>query len=257
MSKLETVAAGERGAEAVTKAELPLVKTGIEGLDEIIGGFIKGRTYLVAGETGTGKTIFSLNFLVYGAINGEPGIYVLVDEDYEDLIRGSRAFGWDLEYLINRNLLSVITLLPDFAEKVQKKPIDTIVDSIVAGIEEEASRIGAQRLVIDPVAPFIIGESNVIRVREYIRNLVISIEKGLGTTTIITSEIPTGSNQLSRFGVEEYLAAGVIVLGLERTGNKFRRTLFIRKMRWRPVHPGIYYFDMVPGRGIVIRGPAK
>jgi len=237
--------------------DLPLVKTGIEGLDEIIGGFIRGRTYLVAGETGTGKTLFSLSFLVYGAMNGEPGVYLLVDEDYDDLIRGARAFGWDLEYLVKNDLLSVLTLLPDFPERVRKKSVDTIVNSIVSSIEEEVARLNAQRLVIDPVAPLVVGETDLVRVREYIRNLVITIEKELGTTTIITSEVPTGSNQLSRFGVEEFLAAGVIVLGLQRVGNKFYRTMFIRKMRWRPVQPAIYYFDIVPGRGIVVKGPAK
>jgi len=235
--------------------DLPVVPTGIEGLDELIGGgFIEGRTYLVAGETGTGKTLFSLNFLVYGAMIGEPGVYLLVDEDYEDLIRGARAFGWDLQYLIRNNSLSVLTLVPDFAEKVKNKPIDTIVRSIVESIAGEIERINAKRLVIDPVAPFIVGERDIVWTREYIRNLVITIEKEFRTTTIITSEIPTGSNQISRFGVEEFLAAGVIVLGLERRGNKFYRTILIRKMRWRPVHPAIYYYDIVPGRGIVVKG---
>ncbi len=234
--------------------DLPVVPTGIEGLDELIGGgFIEGRTYLVAGETGTGKTLFSLNFLVYGAMIGEPGVYLLVDEDYEDLIRGARAFGWDLQYLIRNNSLSVLTLVPDFAEKVKNKPIDTIVRSIVESIAGEIERINAKRLVIDPVAPFIVGERDIVWTREYIRNLVITIEKEFRTTTIITSEIPTGSNQISRFGVEEFLAAGVIVLGLERRGNKFYRTILIRKMRWRPAHPAIHYYDIVPGRGIVVK----
>ncbi len=239
-------------------AELPIVKTGIEGLDDIIGGgFIKGRTYLVAGETGTGKTLFSLNFLIYGAMVGEPGVYFLVDEDYEDLIGGARAFGWDLQYLIDNGMLSVLTLMPDFAERAKKKTMDTLVRSIVKSIEEEVVRLNAQRLVIDPVAPLIIGERDVVWTREYIRSLVITIEKELRTTTIITSEIPTGSNQLSRFGVEEFLAAGVLVLGLKKVGNKYYRTLLVRKMRWRPVQPAMYYFDIAPGRGIVIKGPVK
>jgi len=240
-------------AKAVTVPGIELVKTGIEGLDEAIGGgFIKGRTYLVAGETGTGKTLFSLNYLIYGALNGEPGIYLLVDEDYEDLIRGARAFGWDLEVLVKNNLLSILTLLPDFVEKIRNKPIDTIVKSIVYNIASEAMRIKAQRLVIDPVAPLIMGEKDLTWIREYIRSLVISIEKEVGTTSIITSEIPTGSNQLSRFGVEEFLAAGVIVLGLMREGNKFYRTIFIRKMRWLPAHPTIYRMIIKPGQGVAL-----
>jgi len=244
----------ESAVREVRRPKLELVKTGIEGLDEIIGGgLIKGRTYLVAGETGTGKTIFSLNFLIYGALHGEPGVYLLVDEDYEDLIAGAHAFGWDLEVLINNNMLSVLTLLPDFVEKMKDKPIDTIVRSIVYNIASEAKRIGARRLVIDPVAPLILGESDISWVREYIRSLLINIEKTIGTTNIVTSEIPTGSNQLSRFGVEEFLAAGVFVLKLEERDGEFRRTLIIRKMRWRPVPPSAYRFEIVSGRGIIVK----
>lgn len=253
----------ERENEQVITPEKPpspldIVPTGIEGFDDIIGGgFIKGRTYLVAGETGTGKTLFSLNYLVYGATIGEPGIYLLVDEDYEDFVKGALSFGWDLEALIKKNLLSILTLLPDFAEKMRDKPIETIVKSLVYNLKGEAMRIGAKRLVIDPVAPLVMGEKDLTWTRSYVRNLVISIEKELGTTSIITSEIPTGSNALSRFGVEEFLAAGVFVLGIERIKGEFIRTLHIRKMRWRPVKPALYQFSIELGRGIVVNGKIK
>ena len=232
-----------------------LVKLGIKGLDEKIKGVLKSRSYLVSGETGTGKTLFSLGFLLYGAMHGEPGIYVLVDEEYDDFVKGAYDFGWDLEYLIDNDLLSIMTILPDFIDRVKNKPVDTIVMSIVESIVEEARRIGAQRLVIDPVAPLVVNENDVAWMREYIRSLVINIEKRIGTTNIITSEIPTGSTKLSRFGVEEFLAAGVFILGLERIKDKFYRTIFVRKMRWRPVHPEIYVFKIVQGQGIVVGEP--
>ncbi len=241
------------GEEAREREPVQLVKTGIEGLDEVIGGgFIKGRTYLVAGETGTGKTLFSLNYLIYGALHGEPGIYLLVDEDYDDLIGGAKSFGWDLEVLIGANMISVMNLLPDFIEKSKNKPLESLVRTIVGSLAAEARRIGAQRLVIDPIAPLIVGDRDVVWMREYIRSLVTSIERQVGTTTVITSEIPTGSNQLSRFGVEEFLASGIIVLGLRREGGRYYRTLFVRKMRWRPAHPAMYYMEIKPGRGIVV-----
>ncbi|QOJ78214.1 recombinase RecA [Infirmifilum lucidum] len=230
-----------------------LVKTGIEGLDERIGGLLRGRSYLVTGETGTGKTLFSMTFLVRGAMMGEPGIYVLVDEDYDDFARGAYDFGWDIEALMSQRLLSVLTLMPDFVEKLKNKPADVVVGSIVSGILEEAARIKARRLVIDPIAPLMVNEGDVAWTREYIKSLIINLEKRIGTTNIIVSEIPTGSTALSRFGVEEFLAAGVFVLGLERVRNTFYRTLFIRKMRWRPVPPDIFVFDIVEKKGVVVK----
>ncbi|RLF08570.1 MAG: recombinase RecA [Thermoprotei archaeon] len=252
MSKVNVDQTKEVESPQIQREEMELVKTGIEGLDEIIGGLIKGRTYLVAGETGTGKTLFALNFLVYGALNNEPGIYLLVDEDYEDFIKGARAFGWDLEYLIDQDKLSILTLLPDFVERMKNKSLDSIVKSIVYNLGSEARRIGAKRLVIDPVAPLVLSESELGKMREYIRSLIINLEKQVGTTNIITSEIPTGSNKLSRYDIEEFLAAGVFVLRLERIGNKYIRTILIRKMRWRPVHPELYTFSIASGRGIVL-----
>jgi len=238
--------------------KVELVKTGIEGLDPLIGGgFIKGRTYLVAGETGTGKTIFALNYLLHGAMRGEPGVYLLVDEEYDNFVAGARSFGWDLEILIKRGALSVVTLLPDFVERVKSKPVETIVNSIVESLREEVERIDAQRLVIDPIAPLVVGEEDVVRMREYVRSLLTSIERRLGTTTLITSEVPTGTLKLSRFGVEEFLASGVIVLTLRRVGGRFVRALWVRKMRWRPAEPALYPFEIVPGKGIVVHGDKR
>ncbi|RLE80863.1 MAG: recombinase RecA [Thermoprotei archaeon] len=234
---------------------LEIIPSGIEGLDQVIGGgFIRGRTYLVSGETGTGKTLFSLNFLVYGITLGDKGVYVLVDESVEDLMRGAKDFGWDLEALVDRGFLSILTLSQEAMEKLSTKPLDTIVRSIVVDIKSEVEKIGASRLVIDPVISLVFQEKDVVWMREFIRRLIMSIENEVKCTTIITSEIPTNSNSISRFGVEEFLASGVLVLGLQRIGDEYIRTLLVRKMRWRPVKPSIYVFEIVPGKGIVVKG---
>lgn len=237
---------------------MEIVETGIEGLDKLIGGgIIKGRTYLVAGETGTGKTIFALNYLLHGASKGEGGVYLLVDEEYESFIEGARAFGWDLQPLIEQGLLSIVTLLPDFVEKVRNKPVETIVDSIVDNLREEVYRINASRLVIDPIAPLVVGEESVVKMREYVRSLLVNIERKIRATTLVTSEVPTGTVQLSRFGVEEFLATGVLVLSLRNIGGRYSRTIWIRKMRWRPADPSVYEFDIVPGKGIVVKSDKR
>ncbi|MEM1714624.1 MAG: ATPase domain-containing protein [Thermofilaceae archaeon] len=232
---------------------MELVETGIEGLDDVIGGgFIKGRTYLVAGETGTGKTLFSLNFLLHGVAKGESGVYLLVDEEYESFVEGAKSFGWDIEPLIKTGQLYVVTLLPDFVERVRSKPVESVVDSIVSNLKEAVEEVGAERLVIDPIAPLVVEEESVVKMRDYVRSLLVNIERKIGATTLITSEIPTGSTQLSRFGVEEFLAAGILVLGLRYVGNRYTRTIWVRKMRWRPADPAVYEFQIKPGKGIVV-----
>ncbi|RLF09824.1 MAG: recombinase RecA [Thermoprotei archaeon] len=230
--------------------------TGIPGLDELIeGGVLKGRTHLIAGETGTCKTIMSLQFLLNGIKRGEHGIYMAIDEDSESVIRGAEGFGWDLGSEIERGNLSITQIVPGFAEKLRKKYIEAAVGSVIVGIKQEMQRIGATRLVIDPIAPLLTKEEDLPFTREYIRELVLAIERELGCTTFIVSEVPTGSNSLSRFGVEEFLASGIITLGLLRRGDHVYRTLCIRKMRWTAVDPVLYKFRVEKGLGIVVEGP--
>ena len=86
------------------------VPTGITGLDALIeGGIPEGRSLLVSGGTGTGKTIFGLQYLYFGAKKyNEPGIYVTLDER-PDLIRQDMIrFGWDLRKLEDENMLHVL-----------------------------------------------------------------------------------------------------------------------------------------------------
>ncbi|MEM3647432.1 MAG: ATPase domain-containing protein, partial [Thermofilum sp.] len=91
--------------------------TGIDGLDRIIdGGLLRGKTYLVAGETGTGTTIFSLRFILKGLEIGEPCIYVPFDETVEGTVEGALTLGWDLETPMRRNMLRILDARPFFAE---------------------------------------------------------------------------------------------------------------------------------------------
>ncbi|RLF99149.1 MAG: hypothetical protein DRN47_04180, partial [Candidatus Wolframiiraptor sp.] len=81
------------------------VSTGIPKLDQMLGGgLLKGRTYLVTGETGVGKTILSLQFLLEGLKNGEQCIYVSLDERIEGVLRGALSLGWDLWEYVNNGL---------------------------------------------------------------------------------------------------------------------------------------------------------
>jgi len=235
------------------------VSTGIRELDEALGGgFIRGKTYLVAGETGCGKTIFSIQFLLTGALlYDEPGIYIAIDEPTEQLLKGLKRFGWDVTELVRQRKLVFLDMRTHFSKiylRDERRKIEPryVIESIL----NAAKKVKAKRLVIDPIAPLIYGGSpdDVLYVREFLREMVFAIENVGTLTTVMTSEIPTGSRQLSRFGVEEFLASGIIVLGLEEVGGEVVRVMYLRKARWAPAKPVKFIFDIVPGTGIVIKG---
>jgi len=71
----------------------------------------------------------------------------------------------------------------------------------------------------------------------------------MGLTTIVTSEIPTGTRRLSRYGVEEFLASGVIVLGMKIRGSTCSRYLYVKKRRGTPHSLNIYPFTILRERG--------
>jgi len=230
--------------------------TGIWYLDQLLqGGFRKGEIYLVAGEAGQGKTIFSLQFLKTGAeLYDEPGLYITIDEPSEDVKRGVReSLGWDLDSLESQNKLIFVDLRTHFRTYAKEEKVSADPRDIAKIILEYVKKFGVKRLVIDPIAPLIItSHTDVLWVREYMRELVFQLRKIKDITTLMTSEIPTGENKISRFGVEEYLASGVIKLELQEYRGFVFRVMFIRKMRWTAVRPQKLVFEIYPHYGIYI-----
>jgi len=238
------------GGEVAASLRIP---TGVVNFDRLIsGGFMRGKTYLVAGETGTGKTLFSLKYLLTGVQNGEPGVYIPFDETIEGTIEGALTLGWDLMEPIRAGLLEILDVRPFFAEVVRDKFMAETVRKITSELKRHVDRIHAKRLVVDPVAPLLGEVVDVSWTRDYIRAFITAIERFIGTTNIVTSEIPTGSMSLSRFGVEEFLSAGIIALQIQGLEHFNVRTVTVRKMRWTKIDLTPYVYDIRPIDGIVI-----
>ncbi len=238
------------GDEVAASLRIP---TGVVNFDRLIsGGFMRGKTYLVAGETGTGKTLFSLKYLLTGVENGEPGVYIPFDETIEGTIEGALTLGWDLMEPIRAGLLEILDVRPFFAEVVRDKFMAETVRQITSELKKHCDRIHAKRLVVDPVAPLLGEVVDISWTRDYIRAFISAIERFIGTTTIVTSEIPTGSMSLSRFGVEEFLSAGITTLDIQRMEHFNVRTITVRKMRWTKIDLTPYVYDIRPIDGIVI-----
>lgn len=121
--------------------------TGIEGFDEITqGGLPRGRTTLVEGGPGSGKTIMALQTLVNGACqHGEPGIFVAFEESSSRIMANSEKFGWDLASLQQKKLFFLdVQPAPDL---FQSGSFD--LGGMLSGLEAKAREIKAKRIVFD------------------------------------------------------------------------------------------------------------
>lgn len=235
------------------------VSTGILKLDELLGGgYPKGKSILIAGEPGTGKTLLSLQYLIEGAKKGETGIYVSIDEKPEHVINDAMEMGWDLKKYLDEGKILVIDISSYFAKlrMVHDDNFDYL--KIIDDLAEHVTKMQATRLVLDPISPMIFSESSFTIMSEYIRKLIFTMDGNPYCTTLMTSHIPVSSNALGRYGIEEFLATGVIVLKLFRPSesrNQYIRSLFVRKMRGIRVDLVEYSYELVTERGVVIRQP--
>lgn len=215
------------------------VSSGIPGLDELIeGGFPKGSVILLSGTCGTGKTLSSLQFLWYGVQHGENGVYITFEEPVEQVKSNAKQFGWDFETAEKQGKIIMLRYDPFHVEEV----IDIIVSSV--------RKINAKRLVIDSISALGMYIRDPTEVRRSIYTLVSNIYK-LGCTTILTSEILPDQLELSRFGVEEFLADGVIVYYYTRISTYFARALTIWKMRYTNHSQRIHPYKITE-KGIVV-----
>ena len=132
------------------KDELAKLATGITGFDQIAnGGLPKGRTTLISGTAGSGKTILALQFLLAGVRDfGESGVFVTFEEAPADLMQNVRSFGWDLEGLVAAKKIAVVDATPEPGEEiVTTGPYD--LSALLARIENAIRSVGAKRVILD------------------------------------------------------------------------------------------------------------
>jgi len=194
------------------------IQSGIPGLDDLMeGGFIPNSSILLRGESGSGKTIFGLHFLKHGALNGEPGVFLSMEEERQDINRESRRFGWDLEALEKKGTLLIVE------EKAQYNlTINELYNSI--------KRIKAKRVVIDSIPALFSNYPNELRPSEWrlsFRSLCRNLNEHLGCTTIMITEADWTKGE----AFEEYVTRGVIELQVKMMEGVMRRFLLIKKMR--------------------------
>jgi circadian clock protein KaiC len=243
---------GKETASEATKR----VSSGITSLDSLLhGGFLPARSYLVTGDAGTGKTTACMQFLKSGLEQEEKAVYVTVDERPAEILQAADSLGWDLQKYVQAKSFAILDASPYFSGRAAAagdKGVD--LQKIVSDLANYAKKLEAARLVIDPVTPLILSGDSPTRVQEYARMLIHLLQSNLTTTNLLTSHLPPQANQNLTNGIEEFLAAGVLILKVVQEGDRPVRTLTVKKMRGTAVEPKEYPFSIVKDHGIFLLG---
>jgi circadian clock protein KaiC len=184
-------------------------RTGIQGLDEItFGGLPKGRTTLICGSAGCGKTLLSLEFLIRGILQyNEPGVFIAFEETAEELTKSVASLGFDLDDLVKRKQLLVDYVHLEKSEIEEAGEYD--LEGLFLRLGHAIDSIGAKRVSIDTIEAIFSAFTNTFVLRSELRRLFRWL-KDKGVTAIITGE--RGDGALTRHGLEEYVSDCVILL---------------------------------------------
>jgi len=220
--------------------------TGIPGMDKLIqGGIPKNSVSLISGSPGTGKSIYSLQFLKEGAKNQDQRcLYISFEEEPESIINQAEGFGWNPKELQATRKLKII--YNDITKRMLGEN-ETYVDIIKGQIE----KYNPDRLVIDSLTPLSnlpvsfeelsqyglatdfdrfspIGIQQDLLIRLQMHKL-INIVRDAGCTSLLISEVKKNSEWMSADHVSEFLSDNVILL--RYPGGNIKRTLKVEKMR--------------------------
>jgi len=227
---------------------LPKSNTGIRGLDEITaGGLPSGRPTLICGAAGSGKTLFSTEFLVHGATQyNEPGVFMAFEEKAEELTVNVASLGFDLNQLQRDGLIRIdhVHIERSEIEETGEYNLDGLFIRLAYAIDS----IGAKRVVLDTIESLFSGLTNQAVLRAELRRLFEWL-KEKQVTTIITGE--KGEASLTRQGLEEYVSDCVILLD-HRVENKIS-TRILRIVKYRgSVHGTNEYPFLIDEEGISV-----
>jgi circadian clock protein KaiC len=229
---------------------MPLKKcpTGILGLDEITeGGLPKGRTTIVCGGPGCGKTMLGVEFLVRGAMKfNEPGVLMAFEETPGDIATNVASLGFDIHALGRKKKLYLDFLSVEPSEIKESGDYD--LEGLFLRLQSAIAAVGAKRVMFDTLEALFSGFSNPQILRAEFRRLFRWL-KDRGLTAIVTAE--RGEGNLTRYGLEEYVSDCVILLDQRVKNQISERRLRVVKYRGTS-HGADEYPFLIDERGMSI-----
>jgi circadian clock protein KaiC len=199
------------------------IPSGIFGFDELIqGGIEKNSVNIVVGSSGSGKTIFTMQFLMEGVKNGENTLYITFEEKKDEFFRNMSEFGWDLEKYEKEGKFVFLEYNP---EKVR-----LMLEEGGGAIEGIVIKNKIKRIVIDSISSFILLFEEELAKREAALSLFNIIRKWDCTSVLTIQEEPSNRVDGSASSIE-FEADSIILLYFVRYKAKRQRFIEILKMR--------------------------
>jgi circadian clock protein KaiC len=212
-------------AKLAARSTLPIRKapTGISGLDEISGGGLpRGRTTIICGGPGCGKTMLGIEFLVRGALEfDEPGVLMAFEETPQDIAENVTSMGFDIQDLSNKKKLFLDYVSVDASEIQETGEYD--LEGLFIRLDHAVKTVGAKRVMFDTLEALFSAFSNPRILRSEFRRLFRWL-KDRDLTAVVTAE--NGENTLTRHGLEEYVSDCVISLD-----HRVKDQISARRMR--------------------------
>ena len=220
------------------------VETGITGFDKLVeGGLVRGSTNLVAGNAGTGKTLFCMQYIWNGLQKGENGVYITLEQKPEDILADVGRFGWDFSKYAAAGKFRLESLIASDITTISKKIVENI------------RSVNAKRFALDSLTIATMGwkerpeESFQLRGKAFD---MLNTLKSLDVTSLIISEVPrSAKEEISKFGFEEFVVDSVVLLNYMTVGGA-SRNLQILKMRRTDHGKKIYPFEITQS-GVMVR----
>jgi circadian clock protein KaiC len=230
-----------------------LVRTGIEGLDNILlGGIPKGNTILVQGLVGSGKTVLGLEFIYRGITQfNEPGIVVVFETSPDKIIRDAAGFGWNLEELRQQKKLKIIFTTPQVLEQELRMPDSLLMDT--------AAEIGAKRIFVDGIGslfPPLNGGSHTPLTgpgsyRELLQQLLDALNRR-NLTVILSHELSTVPESRVTAEMACFLVDTVIQLNRCARNRQSLRSIEIVKSRGQRYDTGEHTLHITENKGLEV-----
>jgi circadian clock protein KaiC len=227
---------------------IPKVPTQIFGLDEVLeGGLPRGRTTLASGGPGSGKTVLGLEFLCSGAMAGEPGVFVTLEERAEAVRKNALSLGWDLAALEKAGKVAIVEARL-YGEEIISGDCD--INGLLAIVGGHAKRIKARRIVMDALDVLLRVFGDLRRERNELYRLhEWLIDRGL--TNLLTTKLQRDGEASPQYEFLDFMADCVIRLDHRVVGQVATRRLRVIKYRGSSFGTNEYPY-VIGERGILL-----